>query len=60
MGIRKRNLHGPYDLTYIAGFLLNTILTLFYNESGTNAPYFEINSYLASLLLRESPFLLFR
>jgi len=56
-----RNLHGLYDLTYITGFLLNIILTLFYaDESDANAPDFEVDSYLVSLLLRGLPFLLCR
>jgi len=56
-----RNLHGLYDLTYITGFLLNIILTLFYaDESDANDPDFEVDSYLVSLLLRGLPFLLCR
>ena len=54
-----RNLHGPYNLTYITGFLLNIILSLLYaDESDANAPDFEVNSYLVSFLLRRLPFLL--
>ena len=56
-----RNLHGPYYLTYITGFLLNIILALLYaDESDANAPDFEVNSYLVSFLLRRLPFLLCR